>query len=119
MAGAPFSLMTEVKVTEPRRDRQMAIVGALAPGRRVGLEMVERIVDLRLLPVHPALHPLVLGAEPLLVDEQQRGIEEPVAERAQRQRVESLGTGGRKEPGRRRQAVEVLADDMAVEELRS
>src|SRR5262245_20326240 len=70
MAGAPFALVAEVEIAERASERQVAVVGAGAPGRRDLLELVQRAVDLGLLAALPGGMPLLLGAEALLVDQQ-------------------------------------------------
>ncbi len=56
----------------------MAVVGAAAPRRRALLQLVERAVDLGLLALLPGGVPLLLRAEALLVNQQQRRIEHAV-----------------------------------------
>src|SRR5262245_11783659 len=77
---APFSVMAEVEIAEPCRKGHMTVVGTGAPRWRIGFEIIEPTVDLRLLAIRPALHPLVLRTEPLLVDQQQSRIEQAVSE---------------------------------------
>ena len=119
MARAPFAFVAEIEIAERAGERQVAVVRACSPSRWRLLQMVEGPVDLALLAFHPGRVPLVLGPEALLVDEQQRRIQDAVAERAQRQRLDAFHAALGKQHRRWRQAVEVLADHVAVEDGRA
>src|SRR5262245_4364300 len=114
VSGAPFAFVADIEVAERRRQGQVSVVRARRPGGRVRLEIIQRTIDLGALAVHPGLVPLLLGAEALLVDQQQCGIENAVGERGKDQRFPALGASLGKQLRRWRQAVEVLADHRTV-----
>src|SRR5690606_17013366 len=77
---------------------------------------VEGGVDLGLLTLHPALDPLVLRPIALLVNEQQRCVEDAVGKRAKGQRSEAFWARGREQPRLRCKRIEVLANYVAIED---
>jgi hypothetical protein len=76
MSGTPFAFVPEIEIAEGAGKRKMAVIGAATPSWRAFLELVERAVDLGLLALLPGRVPLLFGAESLLIDQQQRGIED-------------------------------------------
>src|SRR5262245_21088492 len=53
MAGTPFAVVAEVEVAERAGEREVTVVGALLPGRRLPLQQVDSAVDLALLARQP------------------------------------------------------------------
>ena len=80
MSGTPFAFVPEIEIAEGTGKREIAVIGAAAPSWRALLELVERAVDLGLLALLPGRVPLLFGAESLLIDQQQRGVEDAVGQ---------------------------------------
>src|SRR5262245_15100803 len=114
MPRAPLALVAEIKIAQRTGKRQVPVVGRRFPSRRRLLKIIDGAVDLALLARLPGCMPLVLRPEPPLVHQQQRGIEDAVAERAQRQRLDALHAAFGKQHGCGRQAVQIFADDVAI-----
>jgi hypothetical protein len=78
MRRPPFALVAKVEIAERRSQRKVPIVGAGTPGGRALLQVIEGTIDLGLMALLPGGVPPLLRAKALLVDEQQRRIEDAV-----------------------------------------
>src|SRR5262249_27252696 len=90
MCGSPFALVAEVEIAERGGEGEVPIVGARAPGWRARLQVIEGTIDLSLLALLPGGVPLLLRAEALLIDEQQRRIEDAVRQGGEHQGLPAL-----------------------------
>jgi hypothetical protein len=110
MSGTPFAFVPEIEIAEGAGKRKMAVIGAATPSWRAFLELVERAVDLGLLALLPGRVPLLFGAESLLIDQQQRGIEDAGRPMSQGPRFPAFGSAPREQHRCGLQTIEILAD---------
>src|SRR5262245_62333635 len=115
MAGTPCTLVAKIEIAQGTGEREVTIVRAGTPGRGSLLEDGQGPIDLVLLALLPGLVPFFLRSVTLLVNQQQRRIENAIGERSKRQRGDAFLPRRREQRGRRRLAVEILADHMAIE----
>ena len=106
--------MTKIKVAEGTGKRDVAVIRCAVPCRRIGFEMIERLIDLLLLHLDPGINALVFRPVTAFVDEQDGGIDDAVAKRAKHQRLPPLCPFTGKQDRRSRLRIEVFADHRAV-----
>src|SRR5262245_55649707 len=70
---APLAAVPEIEEPQRAGERDVAVVGVRGPIGNAALQMREPGIHLGLLAVDPFLVPLLLGPEPRLVDDENRG----------------------------------------------
>ena len=114
MILAPGSAETQIAIAEQAGERDLSDVGNRIELRRCGFQRREPARDLVGLAIDPGLHALVGRPVTALVDQQQAGIENAVAQRLQPQRREARLRLARNDAAAAGEMIEIFEDHARV-----